>query len=93
MNTFNCLNDFLTTSDVVLELLHESSIEQFTKAYLNGLRFGFWPSDNGGENIFPVTFEEGAVGNSKWCFVNGLQIRIPAIFLSVIFIPIKITWA
>ncbi len=85
----------MTISDVVLS--HEASLAQFTFhtyvlifAYLNGLQFTFWQADNAGDNFVGVNFGEGAVGNFKWCFVNSLQINLPAIFLSVIPVPIKV---
>ncbi len=96
-NALHFLNDFLTISDVILELFHESSVAQFTfhtyviiYAHFNGLHFGSWPSDNVGDNFCGVYFEEGAVGYSTWCFVNNLQKFFFAIFLNVIPVCIKI---
>ncbi len=40
--------------------------------------------------FFGVSFEEGAVGNSKCCFLDSLQINSTAIFLRVIPVHIKI---
>ncbi len=87
----------MTISEVILELAHESSVAQFTfhtyviiYTHLNGIHFGFWPSNNVGDNRLGVYFEEGAVGNSTWCFVNSLQINLFAIFLNVIPVCIKI---
>ncbi len=49
---------------------------------LNGLQFKFWHFDNACA-IFGVNFAEGSVSNSTCCFVNSLQINLPAIILSV----------
>ncbi len=83
------INDFLTISEVIFELFHESSVAQFTfhtyviiHTHLNGLHFG--------DTFFGVYFEEGAVGNYKWYLVNSLQIHLSPIFLNVIPVSIKI---